>query len=74
MRRCPDDLLAGPGSLAAFAAWLTGTAYSPRTPCDRVEEVAPGHPLAAGAAACSTTPCRPTIWDEIDADEAAVTS
>jgi hypothetical protein len=66
VRVTTDEQLAGPGSLAAFFAWLSGNGVLASHAVDRVLEVAPGHPLATLVRDLLDHTVPPTIWDAID--------
>lgn len=72
-RRATDDQVAGPGSLAAFAAWLSGDGVLASHAVDRVDSVAPGHPLATLVRSLLDHAVPPSIWDDMDAGEPAAT-
>ena len=64
----PPDLMAGPGALAAFAAWLDGHGVLASHACDRVEEMAPGHSLIVMVRSLLDHTVPPYVWDEIVGD------
>jgi hypothetical protein len=74
MRVAPDDQMAGPGALAAFAAWLNGNGVLASHAADRVEDVAPGHTLVALVRSLLDQTVPPYIWDDMVVDEEAVTT
>lgn len=62
VRRAPSELLAAPGSLLAFAAWLAGDGALAWCALDRVGAADPDYPLAGLVAAALERACDPDIW------------
>lgn len=69
MRVATDEQLAGPGALAAFAAWLDGNGVLASHAVDRVQTIDPNHPLAALVRSLLDHTVPPFIWEDLDPDE-----
>jgi hypothetical protein len=65
MRAAPDELLAPPGALTGFAAWLAGHGALAWHAVDRVEGVSPGYPLCRLLAAILGAAVGPDVWDSL---------
>ena len=64
VRRAPDDLLATPAALLAFAAWLAGHGALAWCAVDRSQAVQPDHALAARVAGLLVDAVAPHEWEE----------
>jgi hypothetical protein len=62
MQGTPEDLLGTVGSLAAFAAWLSGRGVLASHAAERVLEVEPDHPLALGVIKLCAGSVNPAVW------------
>jgi len=65
MRLAPDHLLAAPGSLCAFAAWLDGHGVLAWHALDRVESIGAQSPLAVLVRGLLERVVPPWVWDEV---------
>jgi len=65
VRRTPDDFLAAPATLLAFAAWLTGQGALAWCALDRVHKVDPDYSLADLVAGALTAAMPPSCWTPI---------
>ncbi|HEY6935404.1 MAG TPA: DUF4192 domain-containing protein [Marmoricola sp.] len=72
VRRCPDELLPGPGSLLAFAAWLAGDGALAWCAVDRVTAVDAGYSMARRVAECLTSALPPSVWSPVPEGELPV--
>lgn len=64
LTRCPDDLVAAPAALLAWAAWLHGNGALAWCAIDRCESVVPGYDLARLVAGLLERAHPPTRWNE----------
>jgi hypothetical protein len=64
-RAMPDDLFAGPASLAGFAAWLAGDGTLARHAVDRVLELAPTYSMARLVEEALDRFVDPRAWDSV---------
>jgi hypothetical protein len=64
-RAMPDDLFAGPASLAGFAAWLAGDGTLARHAVDRVLEIAPTYSMARLLEEALDRFVDPRAWDSV---------
>jgi hypothetical protein len=62
MQGTPDDLLGPVGSLAAFAAWLSGRGVLASHAAERVLQVEPDHPLALSVIRLCAASVNPAVW------------
>ncbi|MGH3446747.1 MAG: DUF4192 domain-containing protein [Nocardioidaceae bacterium] len=65
MRQSPDDLMAPPGSLAAFAAWLSGKGVLASHAVDRVLGRCPDYSMAGVIRDLLECAVSPTSWDGV---------
>lgn len=65
VRRTPDELVPGPASVLAFAAWLAGDGALAWCAVDRVRAVDPQHTLAGLVADMLTSATSPELWEVI---------
>lgn len=65
MRLAPDDQLAAPGSLCAFAAWLDGHGVLAWHALDRIGAVGVKPPLAVLVEGLLERVVPPWVWDEV---------
>jgi hypothetical protein len=72
VRRCPDELLPGPGSLLAFAAWLAGDGALAWCALDRVTAIDAGYSMARRVADCLTSALPPSVWSPVPEGELPV--
>jgi len=72
VRRSPRDLLPGPSSLLAFAAWQHGDGALAWCAIDRCLEVDPDYSMAHCVAEVLTRAVPPTVWEQIREDELPV--
>lgn len=64
LTRCPDDLVAAPAALLAWAAWLHGNGALAWCALDRCESAVPGYDLARVVADLLERAHPPTRWNE----------
>ena len=64
VRRSPEDLVAPPAALLAFAAWLSGHGALAWCAVDRCREAYPGYRLAGYIADALTRAVPPGVWDD----------
>ncbi|WP_323794212.1 DUF4192 domain-containing protein [Nocardioides sp.] len=64
LTRCPEDLVAAPAALLAWAAWLHGNGALAWCALDRCESVEPGYDLARLVADLLERAHPPTQWNE----------
>jgi hypothetical protein len=69
VRRAPDDLLATPAALLAFAAWLAGHGALAWCAVDRCRAVQPDHVLGARVAGLLEDAVAPHEWAATHAGE-----
>ncbi len=62
MQGTPDDLLGPVGSLAAFAAWLSGRGVLASHAAERVLQVEPDDPLALSVIRLCAASVNPAMW------------
>jgi hypothetical protein len=62
MRGTPDDLLGPVGSLAAFAAWLSGRGVLASHAAERVLQVEPDDPMALSVIRLCAASVNPAVW------------
>lgn len=65
VRRTPQELVPGPASVLAFAAWLAGDGALAWCAVDRARAVTPGHTLAGLVADMLTSATSPELWEVI---------
>lgn len=65
VRRTPDDFVAAPATLLAFAAWLTGQGALAWCALDRVHDVDPAYSLAELVAGALTAAMPPSSWTPV---------
>lgn len=65
VRRTPDELVAGPASVLAFAAWLAGDGALAWCAVDRVRAEDPEHTLAGLVADMLTSATSPELWEVV---------
>jgi hypothetical protein len=65
VRRAPDELLAAPAALLAFAAWQAGDGAMSWCALDRCTAVDPDYPLAEMIADLLTRAVPPSAWAEL---------
>ena len=65
VRRTPDELVAGPASVLAFAAWLAGDGALAWCAVDRARNAEPQHSLAGLVADMLTSATSPELWDAV---------
>jgi len=62
VRRCPEELVAGPAALLGHTAWLTGDGALAWCAVDRCRAVEPGHPGAVVVAELLEQAVPPSRW------------
>jgi hypothetical protein len=72
VRRCPRELLPGPASLLAFAAWQHGDGALAWCAIDRCLEVDPDYSMAHCVAEVLTHAVPPGVWEQIQEEELSV--
>ena len=72
VRRSPRDLLPGPASLLAFAAWQHGDGALAWCAIDRCLEVDPDYSLAHYVAEVLNHAVPPTVWQQLEEDDLPV--
>lgn len=65
MRAAPDALLAPPGALTGFAAWLAGQGALAWHAVDRVESVSPGYPMCRLLRSILGAAVSPVVWERM---------
>ena len=65
VRRTPEELVSGPASVLALAAWLAGEGALAWCAVDRAREVDPEHSLARLVAEMLTAATSPELWEVI---------
>jgi hypothetical protein len=66
VRRCPDELVAPPAALLAFAAWLKGDGALAWCAVDRCQAVAPGYGMARLLTHALAGAVPPTSWRPVE--------
>lgn len=69
VRRTPQDLLAAPAALLAFAAWLAGDGALAWCALDRCREAEPDYSLAGLLTQALATATPPTSWRPVASEE-----
>lgn len=71
LRRTPEELVAAPACLLAFAAWLAGHGALAWCALDRCREAEPGYRMADYIALALEQAIPPSAWDELGAERTA---